>query len=59
MKSYNKLPYVPEAKADITGYVVQKGMDGVFYYLAKEEAAIRENPEKRTTELLRQVFGNQ
>lgn len=57
MKSYNKLPYVPEAKADITAYVVQKGMDGVFFYLAKEEVAIRENPEKRTTELLRQVFG--
>ena len=57
MKSYNKLPYVPDAKADITGYVVQKGMDGVFFYLAKEEVAIRENPEKRTTELLRQVFG--
>lgn len=57
MKSYNNLPYVPEAKADITGYVVQKGMDGVFFYLAKEEVAIRENPEKRTTELLRKVFG--
>lgn len=59
MKSYNKLPYAPEVKADITGYVIQKGMDGVFFYLAKEEAAIRDNPEKRTTELLKQVFGSQ
>ncbi|WP_200889333.1 DUF4197 family protein [Geoalkalibacter ferrihydriticus] len=32
-------------------------MDGIFYYLAEEEAAIRRNPAKRTTELLRQVFG--
>ena len=58
MKSYNALPYAPEAKADVTGYVVEKGIDGVFFYLAKEETAIRENPEKRTTELLKQVFGN-
>jgi len=33
-------------------------VDGIFYYLAKEEAAIRENPAKRTTDLLKQVFGS-
>jgi hypothetical protein len=38
-------------------HVVEKGMDGIFYYMAKEEAAIRSNPAKRTTELLKQVFG--
>ena len=32
-------------------------MDGIFYYMAQEEAAIRQNPAKRTTELLRRVFG--
>ncbi len=32
-------------------------MDGIFYYLAKEEAAIRENPAKQTTDLLKRVFG--
>lgn len=32
-------------------------MEGIFHYLAPEEAAMRENPDKRTTELLRQVFG--
>jgi len=34
-------------------------MDGIFYYIAKEEAAIRQNPVKRTTELLKRVFGAQ
>ena len=34
-------------------------MDGVFYYLAKEEAAIRNNPAKRTTDLLAKVFSRQ
>ena len=57
MKKYKKIPYAPKVKADIVGYVVQKGMDGVFYYLAKEEEAIRKNPEKRTTDLLKAVFG--
>ena len=57
MDQYESLPFVPEVDADLTGYVVDKGVDGIFYYLAKEEAAIRENPTKRTTELLKQVFG--
>ena len=38
-------------------YVVDKALDGIFYYVAQEEAAIRENPAKRTTELLKKVFG--
>ncbi|MDH3393507.1 MAG: DUF4197 domain-containing protein [Desulfobulbaceae bacterium] len=32
-------------------------MDGIFYYVAKEEAAIRENPVRQTTDLLKRVFG--
>jgi hypothetical protein len=55
---YKALPFVPDVKADLTGHVVEKGMDGIFYYMAKEEAAIRQNPAKRTTELLKRVFGN-
>lgn len=57
MGQYRGIPLVPDVKADLTGHVVEKGMDGIFYYLAREEAAIRRNPAKRTTELLRQVFG--
>jgi hypothetical protein len=53
----NAIPYAPEIKADLTGYVVDKGMAGIFHYLAQEEAAIRKNPAKRTTELLQRVFG--
>ncbi len=56
MGQYKTLPFVPDVKADLTDYVVNKGMDGIFYYLAKEEKAIRENPAKRTTELLQKVF---
>ena len=47
-----------EVEADLGEYVVQKGMDGIFHYLAKEEAAIRQDPVKRTTDILKRVFGN-
>jgi len=54
---YRSLPFVPDVKADLTRYVVDRGLDGVFFYLAREEAAIRADPARRTTELLRKVFG--
>lgn len=57
MDRYNDVPFVPKVEADLGDYVVQKGMDGIFYYLAREEAAIRANPAKRTTDLLKRVFG--
>lgn len=54
---YATLPFVSDVKTDMNNYVTQKALDGVFFYVAKEEAAIRENPAKRTTEILRTVFG--
>lgn len=57
MARYNSIPFVPQAEADLSDYVVAKGMDGIFYYLAKEEAAIRKDPAKRTTDILKRVFG--
>ncbi len=57
MGQYQTIPFVPDVKTDLTSYVVEKGMDGIFFYLGKEEAAIRENPVKRTTEILQKVFG--
>jgi len=53
---YQSLPFVPDIKSDLNAYVLEKGMDGMFYYIAKEEKAIRRNPAKRTTELLQRVF---
>lgn len=59
MGKYCALPYVPEVDADLTGFVIEKGMDGIFYYLAREEAQIRKDPVKRTTDLLKHVFGKE
>lgn len=55
---YENIPFVPDVKANLTDYTTEKGMDGIFYYLAQEEAAIRKDPLKRSTELLRKVFGS-
>lgn len=57
MGQYSSLPFMPDVKANLDHYVVDRGMAGIFHYLAQEEAAIRENPAKRTTELLQKVFG--
>jgi len=56
MGKYKALPLVPDVQADLTQHVLDKGIDGIFYYLAVEEKAIRENPAKRTTDLLKKVF---
>lgn len=53
---YKKIPFAPDAKADLSSYVVEKGMDGIFHYLAVEEAKIRTDPVARTTDLLKKVF---
>ena len=54
---YKAIPFVPDAKADLTEHVLERALQGLFLYLAEEEAAIRQNPAKRTTELLQRVFG--
>ena len=56
-EQYNRLPLVTPIDADLTGHVLTYASDAIFARLAREEAAIRRNPAKRTTELLRQVFG--
>ncbi len=58
---YKSIPVVgaaiPDGKAQMTKYVVDRAMDGIFYYVGQEEAAIRANPAKRTTDILKKVFG--
>ncbi len=57
MGQYKTLPFVPDVKANLSDHAVNLALEGLFFYLGKEEAAIRQNPAKRTTELLTKVFG--
>ncbi len=42
---------------DLTDFTVGKALDGLFYYVASEEKAIRTNPAARSTDLIRKIFG--
>ena len=41
---------------DLTNYVTEQALNGLFTMIALEEKKIRDNPAARTTELLKQVF---
>jgi hypothetical protein len=57
MGSYNKIPFVKKVNPDLTAYVTEKAIEGMFVMIAKEELNIRQNPGARATELLKKVFG--
>jgi len=57
MGEYQKMPFVPDVSADLTSHVVDYSLQAIFDYLAAEEASIRNNPVKRTSDILRRVFG--
>jgi len=56
--AYNQIPFVTKQNPDLTSYVTDKAISGLFTMIAKEELKIRQNPANRTTELLKKVFGN-
>jgi hypothetical protein len=57
--TYNKLPLVKKINPDLTGYVTDKALSGMFYQVAQQEAKIRKDPVAQTTDLLKKVFGKQ
>ena len=56
--AYNQLPLVNEKiETDLTKYVTDKAVDGLFYQVAQEELKIRNNlGGSRSTPLLQKVF---
>ena len=62
--SYNKFAeqgskygLVKKEDANINQYVTKKALDGVYLMIAKEEAAIRQDPVGQASGLLKKVFG--
>ena len=58
MNTYNKIPFVEKVNPELETYVTEKAINGLFFMLAQQEIAIRENPKERTSALLKKVFGN-
>ncbi|WP_158963677.1 DUF4197 domain-containing protein [Myroides fluvii] len=57
---YNSLPLVSPVDPNLTNYVTEKTMDGVFTMISVEENKIRGNEDNaRSTNLLKEVFGKQ
>lgn len=54
--TYNKFSF-KKINPDLSGYVTDKALEGIFYQLALEEQKIRKDPVAQTTNLLKKVFG--
>jgi hypothetical protein len=59
--SYNKVNILgggQKINPDLSAYVTDKALNGIFYQVAIEEKSIRKDPMARGTEILKKVFGN-
>ncbi|MGJ8733524.1 MAG: DUF4197 domain-containing protein [Cellulophaga sp.] len=56
---YNNIPLVQPVNPDLTDYVTQQALEGVFTMIAVEEKEIRNKVSSRSTDLLKKVFALQ
>jgi len=59
IKKYNGLPLVTKVNPDLTDYVTDKALEGVFKMITVEEKKIRTDLSSRTSDLLKKVFAMQ
>lgn len=59
ISKYNSLPLVTKVNPDLTDYVTNKALDGVFKMITVEEKNIRTNLSSRTSDLLKKAFALQ
>ncbi len=59
IKRYNTIPFVKKVNPDLTDYVTNQAMNGVFKMIAVEEKNIRTNLNSRSSVLLQRVFALQ
>jgi hypothetical protein len=53
---FDAIPFAKSQAFDLDGYVVEKGLGGLFTVLGEQEKQIRTNPTARATDLLKEVF---
>tara|TARA_B110000285_G_scaffold111961_1_gene127094 strand:- start:278 stop:991 length:714 start_codon:yes stop_codon:yes gene_type:complete len=59
ISKYNSIPFIKKVNPDLTGYVTNEALKGVFTMITEEEKGIREKVGLRNTTLLKQVFALQ
>jgi hypothetical protein len=58
MRIYNQLPTTrAQINPDLTAYVTERALNGLFLNIADEENKIRTDPAARVTDILKKVFG--
>jgi hypothetical protein len=57
VNAYNKIPLIKKINPDLSAYVVERTLYALYDQIGKEEAEIRKNPVKRSSDLLQKVFG--
>ena len=56
--AYNKVSFSKQlVNTDLSAYVTEKSMSGIFYSIGQEEQKIRKDPAAQVTDLLKKVFG--
>jgi hypothetical protein len=55
--TYNKFS-IEKVDTDLSAYVTDKALSGIFYQVGQEEQKIRKDPVARTTDILKKVFAN-
>jgi Protein of unknown function (DUF4197) len=53
---FDAIPFAKSPSFDLDGYVVDRGLLGLFHVLGEQEKQIRSNPSARATDLLKEVF---
>ncbi len=53
---YNKIPLVEDLNPDLSAYVTQKALDGLFLMIEQEELKIRQDPGSRVSQIVKDVF---
>jgi hypothetical protein len=53
---FDSIPFAKSQAFDLDGYVVDRGLGGLFTVLGEQEKQIRTNPTARATDLLKEVF---
>ena len=54
--AYNRIPLVGKVNPDLSSFVTQKAINGIFFEIAQEELKIRTRISARSTPLLQKVF---
>lgn len=56
INKYNSIPLTKKVNPDLTDYVTQEALNGVYTMIAVEEKEIRTNVSARSSDLLKKVF---